>query len=114
MEDIVKGTLLFDFYGELLTAHQQKIYEAVVCNDMGYSEVAEEEGISRQSVHDLVRRCQKQLDSYEASLHLVEKFLHIQDYARQIQCEAKAAAENGRRADNALLVSLSDRILKEL
>ncbi len=114
MEDIVKGTLLFDFYGELLTAHQQKIYEAVICNDMGYSEVAEEEGISRQSVHDLVRRCQKQLDSYEASLHLVEKFLSIQECARQIQNEAKAAAESGRGADTDLLIRLSDEILKEL
>ena len=46
MEKIVEKTLLFDFYGELLTAHQQEIYESVVFNDMSLSEAAEEYGIS--------------------------------------------------------------------
>jgi predicted DNA-binding protein YlxM (UPF0122 family) len=56
MEDFVKQTLLFDFYGELLTRHQQRIYEDVVCNDLSLSEAAEELGVSRQSVRSR-RRC---------------------------------------------------------
>ena len=92
MEDFVRKTLLYDFYGELLTKHQQAIYEAVVLNDSGYSEVASEEGISRQGVHDLIRRCDRQLEEYESKLFLVEKFLRIRRDVRQIQ---ETAVEKG-------------------
>ena len=54
VEKILEQTLLYDFYGELLTEHQQKIYEDVVFNDISCSEVAENQGISRQGVHDLI------------------------------------------------------------
>ncbi len=64
MEKIVEQGMLYDFYGELLTEHQRKIYEDVVLNDMSLSEIAEEQGISRQGVHDLVRRCDRTLQSY--------------------------------------------------
>ena len=63
MEKIVEQGMLYDFYGELLTEHQRKIYEDVVLNDMSLSEIAEEQGISRQGVHDLVRRCDRMLQS---------------------------------------------------
>ena len=74
MEKIVKQTLLYDFYGELLTEHQRNVYEDAVYNDMSLSEVAEEYGISRQGVHDLLKRCDRILEGYEEKLHLVEKF----------------------------------------
>ena len=48
MEKIVAQGLLYDFYGELLTEHQRRVYEDVVFNDMSLSEIAEEQGISRQ------------------------------------------------------------------
>lgn len=44
VEKILEQTLLYDFYGELLTEHQQKIYEDVVFNDISCSEVAGESG----------------------------------------------------------------------
>ena len=68
MEKIVEQGMLYDFYGELLTEHQRKIYEDVVLNDMSLSEIAEEQGISRQGVHDLVRRCDRTLQSYEEQI----------------------------------------------
>ena len=74
MESIVKQSLLYDFYGELLTEHQRSIYEDVVYNDMSLSEIAEENGISRQGVHDLIKRCDKTLSAYEDKLHLISKF----------------------------------------
>ena len=49
MEKIVEQGLLYDFYGELLTEHQRRVYEDVVFNDMSLSEIAEEQGISRQA-----------------------------------------------------------------
>ena len=72
MEKIVRQALLYDFYGELLTEHQKRIY--VVLNDMSLSEIAEEQGISRQGVHDLIRRCDRLLSGYEEKLKLVDKF----------------------------------------
>ena len=74
MEKIVRQALLYDFYGELLTEHQKRIYEDVVFNDMSLSEIAEEQGISRQGVHDLIRRCDRLLSGYEEKLKLVDKF----------------------------------------
>ena len=74
LESIVKQSLLYDFYGELLTDHQRSIYEDVVYNDMSLSEIAEENGISRQGVHDLIKRCDKTLSAYEEKLHLISKF----------------------------------------
>ncbi len=114
MEKIVQQTLLFDFYGELLTEHQQKIYEDVVCNDLSYSEVAAARGISRQGVHDLVRRCNKQLDDYEQKLHLVEKFLDIRKDVRLIQEEAQNAVAENRQPDLDRILQISTDILEEL
>ena len=74
MEKIVEQGILYDFYGELLTKHQQSIYEDAVYNDLSLSEIAQEKGISRQGVHDLLKRCDKILTEYEKKLHLIEKF----------------------------------------
>ena len=84
MEKFVERTLLYDFYGELLTEHQQSIYEDVVLNDYSCTEVAAERGISRQGVHDMIRRCDKILSDYEEKLHLVEKFLNIRSQVIKI------------------------------
>ena len=74
MEEIVQLSLLFDFYGEMLNEHKKRIFEDYILNDYSLAEIANEEGISRQGVHDIVKRCTKQLKEYESTLHLVEKF----------------------------------------
>ena len=84
MDKILEQALLYDFYGELLTEHQKEVYEQFVLDDLSLSEIAESEGISRQGVHDLVKRCQKALEGYEAKLHLVEKFLTVKKKVAQI------------------------------
>ena len=56
MDRILEQNLLYDFYGELLTEHQQRVYEDAVYNDMSLSEIAGEQGISRQGVHDLIKQ----------------------------------------------------------
>lgn len=85
MNGILKQALLYDFYGELLTAHQKEIYEEVVLDDCSLSEVAETHGISRQGVHDLIKRCQKMLEGYEEKLKLVEKFCTVKTKVEQIE-----------------------------
>ncbi len=84
MEKIFKQALLYDFYGELLTEHQRSIYEDAVYNDMSLGEIAQEYGISRQGVHDLIKRCDKILQDYEDKLQLVNKFTHAKDKVGKI------------------------------
>lgn len=85
MERIVQQGLLYDFYGELLTEHQRHVYEEVVIHDLSLSEIAQEQGISRQGVHDLIKRCDRLLEGYEKKLHLVEKFRLTKALAGEIQ-----------------------------
>ena len=85
MEKIFEQALLYDFYGELLTEHQKSIYEDAVYNDMSLGEIAEERGISRQGVHDLLKRCDRILQDYEAKLHLVERFAVAKGKIQEIE-----------------------------
>ena len=103
MEKIVEQGLLYDFYGELLTEHQRHIYEDVVFNDMSLSEIAEEQGISRQGVPDLSKRCDKILTGYEEKLKLVQKFNQTKKMVEEIKELAGAYKQNGD-------ISLIDRI----
>lgn len=107
MERFVEQTLLYDFYGELLTERQQQVYESVVLEDFSLSEVAEELGISRQGVHDMIRRCNYTLEEYEKKLHLVEKFLCIK---KQVQRISQIAEKYQDRE----ITEISKEILEEL
>lgn len=98
MEKIVEQGLLYDFYGELLTEHQRHIYEDVVFNDMSLSEIAEEQGISRQGVHDLVKRCDKILTGYEEKLKLVQKFNQTKQMVEEIKELAGAYKQSGDKS----------------
>ena len=85
IEKYINQGILYDFYGRLLTKHQQRIYEDVVFNDLSLSEIAENEGISRQGVSDLIKRCNKSLVSYEEKLGLIKKFDETKSYVKEIQ-----------------------------
>lgn len=97
MEKIVEQGILYDFYGELLTEHQRKLYEEAVYNDMSLSEIAEEYGISRQGVHDLLKRCDSILKGYEAKLHLVAKFNDTKEKLNQINQLAQESTSMGEQ-----------------
>lgn len=114
MERFVEQALLYDFYGELLTENQKKVYEDVVLNDYSLTEVAEEKGISRQGVHDLIKRTNKTLLEYERKLHLVEKFLHIKDKVKQIHVVVEQAEEIEKQDLIKQIQSISNEILEEL
>lgn len=114
MEKIVEQTLLFDFYGELLTDHQRQIYEDVVFNDLSFSEVAEERGISRQGVHDMIRRCNKQLADYEEKLRLVEKFVNTRTKVSQIHALAQEFGRTGEAKLAAEIEAIASEIVGTL
>lgn len=117
MEKFVRQSILYDFYGELLTEHQKRVYEDIVFNDLSYTEVASADGISRQGVYDLIKRCDRILEEYEEKLKLVEKFQNTKKMVSRIQAIAKEMKE--ANADTALvdkineIEELSDAILEE-
>ena len=114
MEKFVEQTLLYDFYGELLTEHQKRVYEDVVLNDMSLSEIAEELGISRQGVHDMVKRCTKTLEGYESKLHLIEKFQTARGMVTKIHTLTKEFYKNHDEAVLEEIEQISNQILEEL
>ncbi|NLP44695.1 MAG: YlxM family DNA-binding protein, partial [Peptococcaceae bacterium] len=75
MKPIVERALLYDFYGPLLTSKQAKVWDLYYQQDFSLSEIADQQGISRQAVHDLLKRTEKILESYEQRLGLVARFL---------------------------------------
>lgn len=74
MNDILHLTLLFDFYGELLTEKQKQVFSLHYQDDLSLSEIGEELSISRQAVRDLLKRTEKILLDYEQKLGLVARF----------------------------------------
>lgn len=111
MDEILKQALLYDFYGELLTGHQKRVYEDVILNDYSFSEVAENLGISRQGVHDMIKRCNRLLAGYEEKLHLVEKFLSLREQVGQIRSIAERQPDDHAMRE---IGKISAAILEEL
>ncbi len=110
MEDKIWQGFLYDFYGELLNEHQREVYESYIIEDLSLSEIADEVSMSRQGVHDLIKRCNKKLQMYEGKLHLVDKFLHIRDDVSKINELAKEATEDNLSK----ICDISNDILEEL
>ncbi len=76
---------LYDFYGELLKDNQKRVFEDSILEDLSLGEIAEEIGISRQGVHDLIKRTCRQLESFEERLHLAERFRRVKDMVEALE-----------------------------
>ncbi len=110
MEDKIYSGYLYDFYGQLLTDHQKEIYEMSILEDLSLSEIADTLTISRQGVHDTIKRCDNLLSEYENRLHLVEKFMHIRHSVERIN----ELTSTGNADSLAEISILSGQILEEL
>ena len=110
MNKFLEQALLYDFYGELLTKHQQSVYEDVVFNDLSLSEIADEQGITRQGVHDLIRRCDRTLLGYEEKLGLIAKFQKTKEKVAEIH----RLTEEFSRTRNQALIEAIGRISNEI
>jgi len=75
MDNIFEMSMLLDFYGQMLSERQFEIMDLHFNNDLSFSEISEQLGISRQGVHDNIKRGKEALNEYEKKLCLVEKFL---------------------------------------
>ena len=78
MEKNMELSLLLDFYGELLSEKVRRATELYYNDDLFLSEVAEDMGITRQGVRDLIKRAEGNLYGYEEKLGLYKRFLEMQ------------------------------------
>ena len=111
MEQIVEQGMLYDFYGPLLTSHQQEIYEMVVYQNLTLNEIAEQKNISRQAVSDLVRRATAQMQEYEKSLGMIERFRRLRESSGRL-LQAAGRLSDPKEADE--ICRIAEEIRREL
>ena len=80
-------TMLFDFYGELLTERQKEFYQLYYDEDLSLSEIAENYGISRQGVRDVIVRAEAYMTEIEDKTGLVKRFMHFAPHVEAIQAD---------------------------
>ncbi len=114
IENIYELSLLYDFYGALLKEQKREIFEDYVLNDLSLGEIAEERDISRQGVHDSIKRCSRELFEYEEKLGLLQKFNRIRESIGGIHKAAEVLKERTKAPEVDQIVRLSDKILEEL
>ena len=108
MEDRIETGWLFDFYGPLLTERQRALLALYCEEDFSLSEIAAQEGISRQAAYDAVRRAQRQLESYERQLGLLARHRRMtQGLGEGLEALRDAPGEQAQRAREILARLLS-------
>lgn len=115
IDDITQASLLYDFYGNLLTKRQREAMELYHEENLSLSEIAEEFSISRQGVHDALKNAEKALNDYEDKLGLVAKFQKSTDAVKEIDNiidEMTEALISGRAGQDELIGKL--KIVKEI
>ena len=84
LESFLQVSLLYDFYGALLTDKQRKCIEMHFLNDFSLSEIADEFGVSRQAIYDIINRTRQMLVDYEGKLGLVRRYQTEQECIQDI------------------------------
>lgn len=82
LDKVLKIGVLFDFYGALLTEKQRQCVEMHYLSDLSLAEIALEFAVSRQAVHDILKRAEQILFEYEDKLGLAKRH-HCQQHAIQ-------------------------------
>ena len=87
VDDIAKASLLYDFYGALLTEKQRQVMALYHEENLSLSEIAQEHGISRQPVHDTLKKAEQALEDYENKLNLIDKLVKTEEAIARIDHE---------------------------
>lgn len=102
-DKVTEVSLLYDFYGQLLSKRQQEVMSLYYEENLSLSEIAEEFSISRQGVHDALKNGEKSLHQYEAKLGLVSRFEKSRHIVQAIDSQIESIIDKNR--DNPDLVS---------
>ena len=106
-------TMLFDFYGEILTERQREFYDLYYNEDLSLGEIAENYGISRQGVRDVIVRAEAVMTEIEDKTGIVKRFMGLKNRIDAIEDAAKKLRElNFRRYENPELEEIADTIAR--
>ena len=106
-------TMLFDFYGEVLTPRQKEFFDLYYNEDLSLAEIAENYGISRQGVRDVIVRAEAIMTDLEDKTGLMKRFMLMQQQVQAILDAAeKIQTVNYRQYDNPELARLADEITR--
>lgn len=106
-------TMLFDFYGEVLTPRQKEFFDLYYNEDLSLAEIAENYGISRQGVRDVIVRAEAIMTDLEDKTGLMKRFMMMQQQVQAILDAAeKIQTVNYRQYDNPELARLADEITR--
>ena len=83
MDSHTRMCMLLDFYGQMLSDRARETLELYFAEDMSLSEIADDTGVSRQAVHERVRRAQSTLEALEAKLGLASRFGRHRQWASE-------------------------------
>lgn len=83
----VMRSMLFDFYGELLTDKQREYFDLHYNEDLSLAEIAEQGGISRQGVWDMIRRAEAAMTEIEEKTGLIKRFIERNAQIDQLENE---------------------------
>lgn len=86
----VMRSMLFDFYGELLTDKQREYFDLRYNEDLSLGEIAERCGISRQGVWDIIRRAETAMTEIEEKTGLIKRFIERNAQIDELQNELKS------------------------
>lgn len=98
MDKNIEISLLYDFYGQLLSTKQREAVSLYYNDDLSLSEVSEVMGITRQGVRDLVKRSESELYEYEEKLGLFERFERVGECALRIRTLAESICKSSDSA----------------
>ena len=107
MERNIELSMLLSYYGAFLTQRQQELLALHVDEDYSLSEIAERENISRQGVHDALKRAEAQLYEMEARLGLVKRVRQMEDGLLALNSQVEQM-EIGTLQRQALLEKIAD------
>ena len=108
-------TMLFDFYGELLTDRQKEFFDLYYNEDLSLAEIAEHAGISRQGVRDVIVRAEAIMTELEDKTGLLKRFMQMKDKLSAIEeAAAQIRTINYRQYENPRLAELTERINAEI
>lgn len=99
MDERLRQSLLYDFYGELLNDHQKTVFSAAIFDDMSYSELAEEFDCSRQAAFDLIRRINNKLEDYESRLGMLSRFTSARDKMNKLSSTVEEMKQYAAASD---------------
>ena len=111
MEKIVEQTLLYDFYGELLTDRQKEFFDLYYNEDLSLAEIAENNGITRQGVRDVIVRAEAILTDLEDKTGLIKRFHAMQKQLQEVESAAQAILARSVRYDDPELEAQARKIL---